>query len=91
MRNAVGFSTLGAPNEGALPPAAGGTGGASGAIPSPGGPGDPGNESVAGGGTINTLSFAGAGAGAGAGGGPSARAAPDARSSTKGKTTAQRY
>src|SRR5580692_3578205 len=39
-------SFVGAPKDGALPPAAGGTGGAAGDMPIPGALGDPGSESV---------------------------------------------
>jgi len=57
-RNDAGAEEDGAPNEGARPPAAGGTGGASGDNPSPGGTWDPGKESV---GTVGAESSARAG------------------------------
>src|SRR5579883_2656 len=50
MRNAQSPSLVGAPNEGALPPGAGGTGGASGDRPMPAGRGVPGIASGAPGG-----------------------------------------
>src|SRR5580704_11777569 len=87
MRNDDGESAVGAPNEGALPPAAGDTGGASGDSPRPGGVADPGKESV---GTMRGDWSAGrAPAGATI---SSARAAPDAASSNAtGTMAAQTY
>ena len=80
MRNDDGFSPVGAPNDGALPPGAGGVGGASCDNPMPGGTGAPGNEAA--GPPSGSL---------GSGATTSARAAPDATSSATKTANAQRY
>src|SRR5262245_25026889 len=79
MRNAVVLSVVGAPNEGARPPGAGGVGGDSGDRPMPGGVGEPGSASVAG--PVGSL---------GVGAATSARAARGAASNAEDTSASER-